>query len=125
MWEWVWSHVFTDVFRTTLNTACVLHLLPLLVQVQGEQSVAVPLTMSKKDRGQLHLQVKWSPCVMPVSPFMGGPVRYREHMSPLAGALLGAWQDDNSLQFCTYKLYLLNIEVGWDWQAASASPAMG
>jgi hypothetical protein len=32
-------------------------------------------------------------------------------MSPLAGALLGAWQDDNSLQFCTYKLYLLNIEV--------------
>jgi hypothetical protein len=49
--------------------------------------------------------------MMPVSPFMGGPVRYRAHMSPLAGALLGAWQDDNSLQFCTYKLYLLNIEV--------------
>ena len=33
-------------------------------------------------------------------------------LSPLAGVLLGAWGDDNSLQYCCYKLYLLNIEVG-------------
>eukprot|EP00878_Enallax_costatus_P013134 GHUV01013727.1.p1 GENE.GHUV01013727.1~~GHUV01013727.1.p1 ORF type:complete len:226 (+),score=29.93 GHUV01013727.1:1538-2215(+) len=41
---------------------------------------------------------------------MLGPVKFRQHLSPTAGALMGHWGNADTMSFSTYKLYLMQIE---------------
>ncbi|GAB4814268.1 hypothetical protein N2152v2_001314 [Parachlorella kessleri] len=76
--------------------------------------VAVTLQLRNPGRGnklqgQLELEVQYRPSQQAGPPLMLGPVRFRQHLSPTAGWLMGNMNDDRSMEYSTYKLYLLHI----------------
>lgn len=57
----------------------------------------------------MELEVQWQPAGAPGPLRMLGPVRFRQQQSPVSGLMMWRWNDDSSMAFSTYKLFLCHI----------------
>ncbi|EFN59404.1 hypothetical protein CHLNCDRAFT_137906 [Chlorella variabilis] len=63
-----------------------------------------------KFKGQIQLEVRYRPSMFPGTPRLLGPVRFTQCFSPNAGFLMMRWNDDQTMAFCVWKLFLCHIE---------------
>lgn len=89
-------------------------------QQQGQHSAAsgaLPVHMQlqhpmqpQRQAGQLELEVHYHPSQTAGQPCMLGPVRFSQHFSPSAGVLMRHWNDDRTLDYCTWKIVLCHVD---------------